>query len=307
MLAQMSQPRSATMLAAAVGLPRQKVNYHLRTLERHGLVELVEERRKGNVTERLLHGRLRRGADPGGDRPCRAIPRRKRAGRALFPPGHRCPPEGHNRARGTVTMGQPFEQCRDAEVPASPEEVWSAIATGPGIDSWFMGRNVVESGAGGTVRMKFGDYTPELDVTAWDPPHRFGHRSETAPDGRFTAQEFLVEGRAGGSTVLRAVTSGFIPGEDWADEYEAMTLGGELYFRTLVEYLTWFRGRFAVPVTAFGPPGTVWERDRERLLRALGLTVGARSRRARVAIVARPGSRPVGSYLDMNTVNWRPS
>ena len=42
------------MLAAAVGLPRQKVNYHLRTLERHGLIELVEERRKGNMTERLL-------------------------------------------------------------------------------------------------------------------------------------------------------------------------------------------------------------------------------------------------------------
>jgi DNA-binding transcriptional ArsR family regulator len=54
LLAQMSEPRSATMLAAAAGLPRQKVNYHLRTLERHGLVELVEERRKGNVTERLL-------------------------------------------------------------------------------------------------------------------------------------------------------------------------------------------------------------------------------------------------------------
>jgi DNA-binding transcriptional ArsR family regulator len=54
LLAQMSQPRSAAMLAAAAGLPRQKVNYHLRALERHGLVELVEERRKGNVTERLL-------------------------------------------------------------------------------------------------------------------------------------------------------------------------------------------------------------------------------------------------------------
>jgi DNA-binding transcriptional ArsR family regulator len=54
LLAQMSEPRSATMLAAVAGLPRQKVNYHLRTLERHGLVELVEERRKGNVTERLL-------------------------------------------------------------------------------------------------------------------------------------------------------------------------------------------------------------------------------------------------------------
>src|SRR5690606_40683040 len=34
--------------------PRQKVNYHLRALERHGLIELVEERRKGNCTERIL-------------------------------------------------------------------------------------------------------------------------------------------------------------------------------------------------------------------------------------------------------------
>ena len=37
-----------------VGLPRQLVNYHLRTLERHGLVELEAERRKGNVTERVM-------------------------------------------------------------------------------------------------------------------------------------------------------------------------------------------------------------------------------------------------------------
>ena len=54
LLAQLTEPASAAMLAAAAGLPRQKVNYHLRMLERHGLVELVEERRKGNVTERLL-------------------------------------------------------------------------------------------------------------------------------------------------------------------------------------------------------------------------------------------------------------
>jgi DNA-binding transcriptional ArsR family regulator len=54
LLAELTEPRSATMLAAAAGLPRQKVNYHLRALERHGLVELVEERRKGNVTERML-------------------------------------------------------------------------------------------------------------------------------------------------------------------------------------------------------------------------------------------------------------
>jgi DNA-binding transcriptional ArsR family regulator len=54
LLAELAEPRSATMLAAKLGLPRQKVNYHVKALERHGLVELVEERRKGNVTERIL-------------------------------------------------------------------------------------------------------------------------------------------------------------------------------------------------------------------------------------------------------------
>ena len=47
-------PGSATSLAEVTGLTRQKANYHLRTLEEHGLVELVEERRKGNCTERIL-------------------------------------------------------------------------------------------------------------------------------------------------------------------------------------------------------------------------------------------------------------
>ncbi|WP_158883142.1 ArsR/SmtB family transcription factor [Amycolatopsis anabasis] len=54
LLAELAEPGSATTLAKSVGLPRQKVNYHLRTLERHGLIELVEERRKGNMTERVL-------------------------------------------------------------------------------------------------------------------------------------------------------------------------------------------------------------------------------------------------------------
>jgi DNA-binding transcriptional ArsR family regulator len=54
LLAELATPGSATTLAARMGLPRQQVNYHLRTLERHGLVELVEERRKGNMTERLM-------------------------------------------------------------------------------------------------------------------------------------------------------------------------------------------------------------------------------------------------------------
>jgi DNA-binding transcriptional ArsR family regulator len=54
LLAELHEPGSATTLAPRVGLTRQKANYHLRALERHGLVELVEERRKGNCTERVL-------------------------------------------------------------------------------------------------------------------------------------------------------------------------------------------------------------------------------------------------------------
>jgi uncharacterized protein YndB with AHSA1/START domain len=165
-------------------------------------------------------------------------------------------------------MGHQFAQHHEAEVPASLDEVWAAIATGPGIDSWFMGRNEVTADA---VRTVFGEYAPELAITEWDPAHRFAYGSGHAPDGRFIAYEFLIEGRAGASTVLRTVTSGFLPGDDWADEFEAMTLGGELYFRTLVEYLTHFAGRFAAPVTAFGPPGTSWSRDRSLLCRELGL------------------------------------
>ncbi|GAA4427276.1 helix-turn-helix domain-containing protein [Actinokineospora soli] len=54
LLAELTRPGSATTLAGQLGIPRQKVNYHLRTLEKHGLVSLVEERRKGNMTERVV-------------------------------------------------------------------------------------------------------------------------------------------------------------------------------------------------------------------------------------------------------------
>ena len=169
-------------------------------------------------------------------------------------------------------MGHEFEGRNEVELGATPEQVWEAIATGPGIDSWFMGRNDVEPREGGTVRTAFGDYNPEATVTAWEPPRRFAYRAGPAEDGRFIAYEFLIEGRGGGSTVLRMVTSGFIPGDDWEAEYDAMTKGGALFFRTLVEYLTHFPGRTAVPITAFGPPVTDWERAWAALDHALGLT-----------------------------------
>lgn len=54
LLAEMAEPASAATLATRVGLARQKVNYHLRALEAHGLVRLAQERKWGGLTERLL-------------------------------------------------------------------------------------------------------------------------------------------------------------------------------------------------------------------------------------------------------------
>jgi DNA-binding transcriptional ArsR family regulator len=54
LLAELAVPASAAALASRLGLPRQKVNYHLRSLEAHGLVRMAEERHWGGLTERRL-------------------------------------------------------------------------------------------------------------------------------------------------------------------------------------------------------------------------------------------------------------
>jgi predicted ArsR family transcriptional regulator len=55
----LAEPGSSTTVAAVIGLPRQQVNYHLRTLERHNLVGLVEERPKRGLTERMMRATAR--------------------------------------------------------------------------------------------------------------------------------------------------------------------------------------------------------------------------------------------------------
>ncbi len=167
-------------------------------------------------------------------------------------------------------MGYEFEGPDRAELDATPEQIWQAIATGPGIDSWFMGRNQVVPGEHGTVTMDFGEYAPVHQITAWEPLKRFAYRTDTDSDGRFIAYEFLIEGRGQGSTVLRMVAHGFLPGDDWEEEYEAMTAGGAMFFRTLVEYLRHFAGRTATPVTAPGPMVSDWDAAWAALRREIG-------------------------------------
>jgi len=54
LLAELVVPASAATLATRVGLPRQKVNYHLHALEACGLVRLAQERKWGGLRERVL-------------------------------------------------------------------------------------------------------------------------------------------------------------------------------------------------------------------------------------------------------------
>lgn len=54
LLSELAEPASAAALAVRLGIPRQKVNYHLRALETHGLVREVATRKWGGLTERQL-------------------------------------------------------------------------------------------------------------------------------------------------------------------------------------------------------------------------------------------------------------
>lgn len=60
----LEEPGSAASVAEAAGIPRQHAHYHLRELERVGLVELVHERKRGNVTERTLQAARSYVVDP---------------------------------------------------------------------------------------------------------------------------------------------------------------------------------------------------------------------------------------------------
>ncbi len=137
-------------------------------------------------------------------------------------------------------MPREFETSNEITVHATPEQVWDAIATGPGVDAWFMGRTEIEPGA--SVRTEFpGGFTLESSVTDWDPPHRLAYRGVPSENGEFHAFEYLVEGRAGATTVVRVVHSGALA--NWDDEYDAMQEGDAIYAGKLAAYLEHFAGR----------------------------------------------------------------
>src|SRR3954465_4094631 len=146
----------------------------------------------------------------------------------------------------------------EVEVPGTPEEVWQAIATGPGISSWFVPAEFEErDGKPVAMTLTFGPGMESRSaVTAWDPPRMFSAQGEGWGGSPPIASEWSVEARAGGVCIVRVVHSLFASNDDWDNQLEATESGWPGFFRTLRIYLTHFRGQrsaimqFVAPVAA---------------------------------------------------------
>jgi len=131
----------------------------------------------------------------------------------------------------------------EVEVSGTPEEVWRAIATGPGISSWFVPTRSEER-QGGQVISTFG---PGMDcpatITVWQPLERFVAEGEMgAPGSPKVATEWTVEARAGGTCLVRVVHSLFASTDDWDGQLDGLEQGWPAIFRILRRYLETFRG-----------------------------------------------------------------
>ena len=162
----------------------------------------------------------------------------------------------------------------EVEVPGTPEEIWRAIATGPGISSWYVPHTVDER-EWGAMTASFGP-EPELQVegrvAAWEPPHRVVFDGGEGVEG--LAFEWLVDARDGGTCVVRLVNTGFGSGEDWDAQYDGMAEGWLLFLLNLRLHLEHFPGQTAKAVL----PSATWAAPRDKawatLTDALGIPPG---------------------------------
>jgi uncharacterized protein YndB with AHSA1/START domain len=188
----------------------------------------------------------------------------------------------------------------EVEVPGTPEEVWRAIATGPGISAWFVPTRSDER-QGGQIVCTFG---PGMDcpatITAWEEGRRFVAEASMGPPGSpAVATEWTVEARAGGKCVVRVVHSLFASTDDWDDQLESAAHGWPGFFRTLRIYLAHFRGQrsaivqFVLPVA--GTEAEAWDSLTEAL-GLKGLSVGRRW----TAPAGAPAASGVAEFVSQN-------
>jgi uncharacterized protein YndB with AHSA1/START domain len=162
----------------------------------------------------------------------------------------------------------------EVEVPGTPEEVWQAIATGPGISSWFVPTEFeMRDGKPGAVKLSFG---PGMEirsaVTAWEPPRKWATQSEGGiPGSPPIANEWSVEARGGGICILRIVQSLFASTDDWDNQLESAKSGLASFLSILRIYLTHFRGQRAAMMKWMAPAAGTEAEAWETLTAALGL------------------------------------
>jgi uncharacterized protein YndB with AHSA1/START domain len=154
-------------------------------------------------------------------------------------------------------MTHEFEVREEITVDATPDQVWEAITSGPGVNSWLMGRTEIDSDSKTSTFDMFGEVATSA-ITAWEPGRRYATQEDPKPDGTFMAFEWLIEARDGGGSVVRVVHSGLL-GDDWEAEYDGLSVGDHAYMTKLAVYLEHFAPRTAKsglflpgPVTA-GP------------------------------------------------------
>lgn len=169
------------------------------------------------------------------------------------------------------------------EVPGTPEEVWQAIATGPGISSWFVPSEVEEREGGRAVsHFAPGDGMDSVGtVTAWQPPDRFV--VDTVEGPLTVASEWTVEARGGGTCIVRVVHSWFASTDDWDGQHEMAEQGWPAFFRILRAYLAHFRGATGASFQLMGVTDEPMEAAWTKLVTPLGLAhaeVGAVARSA---------------------------
>ncbi len=151
----------------------------------------------------------------------------------------------------------------EVEVPGTPEQVWQAIASGPGISAWFVPTKL-DPKAGGEVVSDFGGgMVSTAKITAIEPPFRLAAEAPGwAPDMPPVATEWTVEAKAGGTCVVRVVHSLFTSTDDWDGQLEGTETGWPAYFRVLRRYLEHFARQPSAQVQAMAmssePVDRVW-------------------------------------------------
>jgi len=133
----------------------------------------------------------------------------------------------------------------ETEVPGTPEEVWQAIATGPGITAWFVPTQLEERAKGSIVASFGPGMDSQAEIQEWDPPRRFTaeNKQGMGPGSPAMATEWTVEAKAGGTCRVRVVHSWFADTDDWDQQFESVEQGWPAFFRILKGFLTHFRGQ----------------------------------------------------------------